>query len=499
MTTQSNPCQMDIVAQFLNGTLSSSAQATLEIHLDQCERCHESLDFRTDLFSLDSVLYEASTGRPAFQAVTSYGVIRKINDQQPMPIQELNPDIPAWFVQIVACLMAKNPADRFESAAEVATLLRQCLSHVEQPRLTPLPALLTKTDLPTPLWFTRRFVMYSTLLTIVLGIGAFMMQPGPDDRREPVAPTAGNNKDKPATKYTSAKEAFQVGAAYYNSRNFKAAREPFEAALRLAKDDDEMKLKAYEALLPSYRAIPEFEPFQTAAEYVISHHKHDASRSLTRRSYLSFAFNRGQIENIVNRYEKLLKKDPNNWMAVYLLSDIYSSGAGLPPSVSHSKRAIELIEHLAKLDAQRQQAAGKPVTETSPADAAKISREKAKLAQQYMRAKDYGKAAELYEEIASLDPTTHAWNLKEAATAWLKLGNKENALRLALAAEAAPAEARNDQLTHFFERNLGDTFMALGQPKKAIPHYEIALQKTTIEGYVKDTKASLQEAIEKSK
>lgn len=134
----------------------------------------------------------------------------------------------------------------------------------------------------------------------------------------------------------------------------------------------------------------------------------------------------------------------------------------------------------------------------SPAEAAKISREKGKLAQQYIRAKEYRKAAELYEEIAPHDPTSHSWNLNEAAAAWLKLGNEKNALRLALATEKAPAEARNEQLTHFFERTLGDTFMTLGKPKKAIPHYEIALQTTTSESYLKDTKASLLEAIEKS-
>ncbi|MBI1312713.1 protein kinase [bacterium] len=459
----------------------------------------ESLDFRTDLFSLGSVLYEASTGCPAFQAATSYGVLRRINDQQPTPIQELNPDIPEWFARIVERLMAKEPAERFQSAAEVASLLRQCLSHVEQPRLTGLPASLTKTAFPTPFRFTRRFAMYTALLTFALGIGATMMPSGPDDTREPASQAAAKNKGKTPTKYSSAQEAFQIGAAFYNSRNFTASREPFEAVLRLARDDEELKLKAYEALLPAYREIPEFEPFQSAAEYVISHHRQDASRSLTRRSYLSFAFNRGQIKNIVDRYEKQLKKDPDNWLAVYMLSEIYSTGAGLPPSVSHSKRAIELIERLAKLDAERKKAEGKTDTEMSPVEAAKISREKGKLAQQYMRAKNYRKAAELYEEIAPLDPATQAWNLKEAAAASLKLGDKENALRLALAAEKAPAEARNDQLTHFFERNLGDTFMTLGMPQKAIPHFEIAVQKTTIEGYVKDTKASLQEAIEKSK
>lgn len=338
--------------------------------------------------------------------------------------------------------------------------------------------------------------MVAILLSVMLGMAAFLVPAGSEPG--PVQPAAANGQSESPVKYSSAEEAFGVGAAFYNSRNFKASREPFEAALRLAQDDTDMKLKVYEALLPAYRLIPEFEPFQTAAEYVMKNHQQDAHRSITRRSFLSFAYNRGQIENLVKRYEKQLRKDPNDWLAVYLLSEIYSRELGLPPSASHSKRAIELLEQLTKLEAARQTAAGKDPGALSPAQAVKISREKAKLAQQYLRTKDYGKAAELYEEIAPLDPTTHAWNLKEAAAARLKLGDQKNALRLALAAEQVPAESRNDLLAHFFERNLADTFMALGEPKKAIPHYEIAIQKTDIEGYLKDTKASLQEAKEKS-
>ena len=41
--------------------------------------------------------------------------------------------------------------------------------------------------------------------------------------------------------------------------------------------------------------------------------------------------------------------------------------------------------------------------------------------------------------------------------------------------------------------------MRLGEFKMAIPHFEIAIEKTQIEGYVKDIQASLEEAKEKSK
>ncbi len=100
----------------------------------------ESVDQRSDLFSLGSVLYAMCTGRAPFRAETSYGVLRRITDEEPRPIRQLNPDIPEWLCRIVARLMSKQPGDRHESAAEVAQLLEECLAHVQQPTTVPLPA-----------------------------------------------------------------------------------------------------------------------------------------------------------------------------------------------------------------------------------------------------------------------------------------------------------------------------------------------------------------------
>jgi len=99
----------------------------------------ESVDQRSDLFSLGSVLYAMCTGRAPFRAETSYGVLRRITDEEPRPIGEINPDIPEWLSQIIAKLMSKEPGDRFESASEVAELLEECLAHVQQPTAVPLP------------------------------------------------------------------------------------------------------------------------------------------------------------------------------------------------------------------------------------------------------------------------------------------------------------------------------------------------------------------------
>ncbi len=102
----------------------------------------EAVDQRSDLFSLGSVLCAMCTGHPPFRAETSYGVLRRITDEEPRPIREINPDIPDWLCGIVAKLMSKRPDDRFQLAGEVAALLEQCLAHVQQPTAVPLPDVL---------------------------------------------------------------------------------------------------------------------------------------------------------------------------------------------------------------------------------------------------------------------------------------------------------------------------------------------------------------------
>jgi serine/threonine protein kinase len=131
----------------------------------------ESVDQRSDLFSLGSVMYAMCTGHAPFRAESSYGVLRLITDQEPRSIQEINPDVPDWLCAIVAKLMAKQACDRFETAGEVSRLLEECLAHVQQPSITPLP----KALLPQA---SKRFIFPTNRkgLWIMLGsTGMFLM------------------------------------------------------------------------------------------------------------------------------------------------------------------------------------------------------------------------------------------------------------------------------------------------------------------------------------
>ncbi len=110
----------------------------------------EATDHRADLFSLGSTLYAMCTGVPPFRAETPVAVLRRVSDDVPRPIRQLNPEVPDWLEAIVERLHAKDPADRFDSAADVADLLGHCLAHIQEPLAVALDLELIPRKAKTP-------------------------------------------------------------------------------------------------------------------------------------------------------------------------------------------------------------------------------------------------------------------------------------------------------------------------------------------------------------
>ncbi|QDT88584.1 serine/threonine-protein kinase [Gimesia algae] len=104
------------------------------------EQAHgDSIDHRSDLFSLGSVMYFMLAGRSPFRAETTMGVLNRIGKDTPRSLRSINADVPFWLEEIVTKLLEKPREDRFQSAEEISGLLNQWLAHLQTPDSVPMP------------------------------------------------------------------------------------------------------------------------------------------------------------------------------------------------------------------------------------------------------------------------------------------------------------------------------------------------------------------------
>jgi eukaryotic-like serine/threonine-protein kinase len=88
------------------------------------------VDFRSDQFSLGSILYELATGKRAFQRKTGVDTLSAILNEEPEPIGVVNPQAPAPLRWIVERCLAKDPEERYASTRDLARDLAGLTAHL---------------------------------------------------------------------------------------------------------------------------------------------------------------------------------------------------------------------------------------------------------------------------------------------------------------------------------------------------------------------------------
>jgi CHASE2 domain-containing sensor protein/tRNA A-37 threonylcarbamoyl transferase component Bud32 len=87
----------------------------------------EKVDGRSDLFSVGAMFYELLCGQRPFTGANITAILKKITTEDPLPLHEINPQIHPKLEAVVSRLLAKDPKDRFQSGAEVVSVLKSLL------------------------------------------------------------------------------------------------------------------------------------------------------------------------------------------------------------------------------------------------------------------------------------------------------------------------------------------------------------------------------------
>jgi beta-lactam-binding protein with PASTA domain len=90
----------------------------------------ERVDARSDLYSTGCLLYELLTGRPPFLGDSPVAIAYQHVRENPVPPSRVDPEVPQWADAIVLRAMAKDPRDRYQSAAEMRADIQRALQGV---------------------------------------------------------------------------------------------------------------------------------------------------------------------------------------------------------------------------------------------------------------------------------------------------------------------------------------------------------------------------------
>jgi formylglycine-generating enzyme required for sulfatase activity/tRNA A-37 threonylcarbamoyl transferase component Bud32 len=91
-------------------------------------------DIRADLYSLGGTFYYLLTGRVPFPGGTAMEKLSNHAWNEPVPVEQLRNDVPAGVTAVVRKLMAKKPAARFQTPAELVAVLERGVGSVGLPR-----------------------------------------------------------------------------------------------------------------------------------------------------------------------------------------------------------------------------------------------------------------------------------------------------------------------------------------------------------------------------
>ena len=98
---------------------------------EQTGRMNRGIDYRSDFYSLGVTFYEILTGTLPYVSEDAMELVHCHLAKLPIPIHQINSEIPLILSEIVSKLMSKNAEDRYQSAVGIKHDLEKCLTQLQ--------------------------------------------------------------------------------------------------------------------------------------------------------------------------------------------------------------------------------------------------------------------------------------------------------------------------------------------------------------------------------
>jgi dienelactone hydrolase len=131
-------------SQESSGGITRSVAAGTAGYMAPEQLLGQTVDRRADIFALGAVLYEMLAGCRPFKEVSTLATLDASLTRQPQALSDVNPAIPSALSQIVRQCLAKTPAERFSTIADLIAALEPVVRARKPSPPPPLNALLRK-------------------------------------------------------------------------------------------------------------------------------------------------------------------------------------------------------------------------------------------------------------------------------------------------------------------------------------------------------------------
>ncbi len=324
LLTDATPTQVTLAAP---KTRLGAVLGTLD-YMSPEQALGKPADERSDIFSLGAVLYEMVTGRRPFARSSDASMLHAVAFEQAEPPESVRPDTPSEVSDLLATALAKDPAERFASMAEMAAALRAAQAAPEgrgrrRPRRRRAVGGASGRR-RWPLWSAAGAALAAgAAILVFLAFG----RPAPPagDRGAPAdAPAA--DAELPTTPFGLYERGQGLLSHYWRSGYVDRAIELLQRAVEM----DPGYAPAYAALADGYLRKYVTERDKVWLERALGQAEHalslDPSLTAAHLRLGQVLLTRGERERAAAEFREVEKRDPANAAAYRGLGDVAAAG-----------------------------------------------------------------------------------------------------------------------------------------------------------------------------